>query len=113
MVMVILPCHHAEHLPSLPVALEERLFAVTYFCLIGRKDCRLNPLHFDAAPLYHACSVRVKSMFSAQQLRQVFRRKISIALQHLPCLVAGDSGHLHGVKPFDNQLFLFCWGTWI
>lgn len=35
---------------------------------------------------------------SSQQLRQVFRPQMSIALQHLQSLVAGDGGHLHGVQ---------------
>ena len=53
MVMVVLPRHHAEHLPSLPVALEKRLFTIPVLCPVWHEDCRLDPLYLDAAPLYH------------------------------------------------------------
>ena len=53
MVMVVLPCHHAEQIPSLPVALEKRLFTIPVLCPAWREDCRLDPLYLDAAPLYH------------------------------------------------------------
>ena len=42
-------------------------------------------------------------MFSAQQLRQILRPQMSIALQHLQCLVAGNGRHLHGVQAFLEQ----------
>ena len=42
-------------------------------------------------------------VYSLQQLRQILRFQMSIALQHLQCLVASNGRHLHRVETFLEE----------
>ena len=70
MMMVVLQRHHAEQIPSLPVALEKRLFVIPVFVLSGARIAAL--IHSIVMPRRYttkaACAVSVRSIFQPNRL---------------------------------------------